>query len=111
LGDLDDADSLKRALEHSYGVFSVQPLGITEAELEAEIRRGAVTVQYANELRGDDVLVNAPGYVDTDINGHTGILTPAQAAAGVVRVPGHGGANRCRARAGRCQADTGPGLL
>jgi NAD(P)-dependent dehydrogenase (short-subunit alcohol dehydrogenase family) len=48
----------------------------------------AVTVQYANELRADGILVNAfaPGYVDTDINGHTGILTPAQAAAGVVRL-------------------------
>ncbi|THV40482.1 SDR family oxidoreductase [Glycomyces buryatensis] len=48
----------------------------------------AVTVQYANELRTEGILVNAfaPGYVDTDINGHTGILTPAQAAAGVVRL-------------------------
>lgn len=45
----------------------------------------AVTVQYANELRDTGILVNAfaPGYVDTDINGHTGILTPAQAAEGV----------------------------
>ncbi len=48
----------------------------------------AVTVQYANELRGDGFLVNAfaPGYVDTEINGNTGVLTPAQAAAGVVRM-------------------------
>jgi NAD(P)-dependent dehydrogenase (short-subunit alcohol dehydrogenase family) len=48
----------------------------------------AVTVQYANELRGDGFLVNAfaPGYVDTEINGHTGVLTPAQGAAGVVRM-------------------------
>lgn len=48
----------------------------------------AVTVQYANELRGDGFLVNAfaPGYVDTEINGNTGVITPAQAAAGVVRM-------------------------
>ncbi|NYI04593.1 SDR family oxidoreductase [Allostreptomyces psammosilenae] len=48
----------------------------------------AVTVQYANELRKDGILVNAadPGYVDTDINGHRGFLTPAQGAAVVVRL-------------------------
>ena len=48
----------------------------------------AVTVQYANELRGEGFLVNAvaPGYVKTDINGNTGVLTPAQAAEGVVRL-------------------------
>ena len=48
----------------------------------------ALTVQYANELRKDSVLVNvvAPGYVDTDINNHTGHLTPAQGAAVLVRL-------------------------
>lgn len=48
----------------------------------------ALTIQYANELREDGVLVNAadPGYVDTDINDHTGLLTPAQGAAVVVRL-------------------------
>jgi NAD(P)-dependent dehydrogenase (short-subunit alcohol dehydrogenase family) len=46
----------------------------------------ALTVQYAHELRKDGVLVNAvaPGFVDTDINDHTGHLTPAQGAAVVV---------------------------
>lgn len=48
----------------------------------------ALTVQYANELRKDGVLVNAvaPGFVDTDSNNHTGFLTVAQGAAGVVRL-------------------------
>ncbi|GAA2758013.1 SDR family oxidoreductase [Actinopolymorpha rutila] len=48
----------------------------------------ALTVQYANELRKEGILVNAadPGYVDTDINDHRGYLTPAQAAAVVVRL-------------------------
>ncbi|MEU0509226.1 SDR family NAD(P)-dependent oxidoreductase [Amycolatopsis sp. NPDC006125] len=48
----------------------------------------ALTVQYANELRKDGVLVNAvaPGFVDTDSNNHTGFLTVAQGAAVVVRL-------------------------
>ncbi|MFW6691671.1 SDR family NAD(P)-dependent oxidoreductase [Streptomyces sp. MAR4 CNX-425] len=48
----------------------------------------ALTVQYANELRKDGVLVNAaaPGYVDTDSNDHTGFLTVAEGAAVVVRL-------------------------
>jgi NAD(P)-dependent dehydrogenase (short-subunit alcohol dehydrogenase family) len=48
----------------------------------------ALTVQYANELRKDGILVNAvaPGYVDTDSNNHTGFLTVAQGAAALVRL-------------------------
>ncbi|RJL31932.1 SDR family oxidoreductase [Bailinhaonella thermotolerans] len=48
----------------------------------------ALTVQYANELREDGILVNAaaPGYVDTDINDHNGFLTPAEGAAVIVRL-------------------------
>jgi NAD(P)-dependent dehydrogenase (short-subunit alcohol dehydrogenase family) len=48
----------------------------------------ALTVQYANELRKDGILINAadPGFVDTEINNHSGYLTPAQGAAVVVRL-------------------------
>lgn len=48
----------------------------------------ALTVQYANELRKDGVLVNAadPGFVATDINRHTGHHTAAQGASIVVRL-------------------------
>lgn len=48
----------------------------------------SLTVQYANELRKDGILINAvaPGYVDTEINNHSGHLTPAQGAAVVVRL-------------------------
>lgn len=48
----------------------------------------SLTVQYANELRKDGILVNAaaPGYVDTDSNNHKGFLTPAQGAAVLVRL-------------------------
>ena len=48
----------------------------------------ALTVQYANELRKDGILVNAadPGFVDTDLNNHSGYLTTTQGAAVVVRL-------------------------
>ncbi|PSK96019.1 NAD(P)-dependent dehydrogenase (short-subunit alcohol dehydrogenase family) [Murinocardiopsis flavida] len=48
----------------------------------------ALTVQYAHELRRDGILVNAadPGFVDTEINNHSGYLTPAQGAAVMVRL-------------------------
>ncbi|QIG43088.1 SDR family NAD(P)-dependent oxidoreductase [Nocardioides anomalus] len=43
----------------------------------------AMTVQYAKELAGTGILVNAgcPGYVATDLNGHRGLRTPEQGAA------------------------------
>ncbi|MFC5752927.1 SDR family NAD(P)-dependent oxidoreductase [Actinomadura rugatobispora] len=48
----------------------------------------ALTVQYANELRKDGILVNAvaPGFVATDSNDHTGFLTVEQGASVVVRL-------------------------
>ncbi|BBG02679.1 MULTISPECIES: SDR family NAD(P)-dependent oxidoreductase [Pseudonocardia] len=43
----------------------------------------AVTVQYAKELRGSGILVNAgcPGHTATDLNAFAGARTPAQGAA------------------------------
>jgi NAD(P)-dependent dehydrogenase (short-subunit alcohol dehydrogenase family) len=66
----------------------------------------ALTVQYANELRKDGVVINAvaPGYVDTDSNNHTGHLTPAQGAAVVVRMATLG----ADAPSGGFFADDGP---
>ncbi|MFI5487112.1 SDR family oxidoreductase [Micromonospora echinaurantiaca] len=54
----------------------------------AKTALSALTVQYANELRKDGILVNAvaPGFCATDSNNHTGFLTPAQGAAVVVRL-------------------------
>jgi NAD(P)-dependent dehydrogenase (short-subunit alcohol dehydrogenase family) len=48
----------------------------------------ALTVQYANELRKDGILINAaaPGFCATDINNHSGHRTAAQGAAVVVRL-------------------------
>jgi NAD(P)-dependent dehydrogenase (short-subunit alcohol dehydrogenase family) len=63
-------------------------LPASAAYLPSKTALNALTVQYANELRKDGILVNAadPGYVDTEINNHTGHLTPAQGAAIVVRL-------------------------
>jgi NAD(P)-dependent dehydrogenase (short-subunit alcohol dehydrogenase family) len=56
---------------------------ITVAYAPSKTFLNAVTVQYARELAGTGVLVNAgcPGYVKSDLNGGDGIRTPAQGAA------------------------------
>jgi NAD(P)-dependent dehydrogenase (short-subunit alcohol dehydrogenase family) len=48
----------------------------------------AVTVQYARELRGTNILINAacPGYTATDLNNFSGHRTPEQGAAIAVRL-------------------------
>ena len=48
----------------------------------------ALTVQYAKELADTNVLINAgcPGYVATDLNGHSGHRTPEQGAAIAIRL-------------------------
>ncbi len=48
----------------------------------------ALTLMYANAVRGDMILVNAvnPGFVATDMNGHQGVLTAEQGAEAPVRL-------------------------
>ncbi|MEV7192553.1 NmrA family NAD(P)-binding protein [Streptomyces sp. NPDC093510] len=46
-GDLDDAGSLARAAAGVHGVFSVQPLAVTEEELATEVRRGIAMADAA----------------------------------------------------------------
>jgi NAD(P)-dependent dehydrogenase (short-subunit alcohol dehydrogenase family) len=48
----------------------------------------AVTVQYAQELSGSGILINAacPGYVATELNGFSGFRTPVEAAAIAIRL-------------------------
>jgi NAD(P)-dependent dehydrogenase (short-subunit alcohol dehydrogenase family) len=48
----------------------------------------AVTVQYARELAGTHILINAvcPGYTATDLNGFRGVRTPRQGAAIAIRL-------------------------
>lgn len=46
----------------------------------------AVTMMYARDLASEHILVNAvcPGFVATDLNGHRGLLTPAEGARSAV---------------------------
>ncbi|MGE7436310.1 SDR family NAD(P)-dependent oxidoreductase, partial [Kitasatospora sp. NPDC001175] len=48
----------------------------------------AVTLQYARELSGTNILINAgcPGYVATDLNGFRGVRTPEQGAAIAIKL-------------------------
>ncbi|ACU34816.1 SDR family NAD(P)-dependent oxidoreductase [Actinosynnema pretiosum subsp. pretiosum] len=48
----------------------------------------AITLQYARELAGTNVLINSccPGYVATDLNGFRGHRTPEQGAAAAIRL-------------------------
>ncbi|GAA2994659.1 SDR family NAD(P)-dependent oxidoreductase [Streptosporangium longisporum] len=54
----------------------------------AKTALNAITVMYANELRGSGILVNAvdPGHCATDLTGHTGTRTAAEGAAVAVRM-------------------------
>ncbi|PRX95778.1 SDR family oxidoreductase [Allonocardiopsis opalescens] len=49
----------------------------------AKAALNSITLIYANELRGDGIMVNAanPGYCATDLNGHRGVLSAEQGAA------------------------------
>lgn len=61
-----------------------EPVGpISGAYSPTKTYLNALTVQYAKELAGTGILVNAgcPGYVATDLNGHRGTRTTEQGAA------------------------------
>ncbi len=70
------------------GPFATATLLPSAAYTPSKSALTALTVQYANELRKESILVNAaaPGYVDTDSNNHTGFLPVAAAAAILVRL-------------------------
>jgi NAD(P)-dependent dehydrogenase (short-subunit alcohol dehydrogenase family) len=65
----------------SAGPDAVGPLSVAYSPSKTFLN--AVTVQYAKELHGTDILINAacPGFVATDLNGFRGIRTPEQGAA------------------------------
>ncbi|WP_240509739.1 SDR family oxidoreductase [Streptomyces malaysiense] len=62
--------------------------GISGAYAPTKTYLNAVTVQYAKELSGTNILVNSacPGYVATDLNGFSGTQTPEQGAAVAIRL-------------------------
>ena len=64
----------------------VGPISVAYAPSKSMLN--AVTVQYAKELRGTNILINAacPGYVATDLNGFRGYRTPEQGAAVAIRL-------------------------
>ncbi|MGW7548583.1 SDR family oxidoreductase [Streptomyces sp. NPDC054770] len=72
------AENLDQTGEHPPGEFPSTLL----AYASSKTALNAVTLAYANELRGTGILVNAasPGFVATDINGHHGRLTTEQGA-------------------------------
>ncbi|MHB9856638.1 SDR family oxidoreductase [Streptomyces sp. YIM S03343] len=62
--------------------------GISGAYTPTKTYLNAVTIQYAKELSGTNVLINnaCPGYVATDLNGFSGTQTPEQGAAIAIRL-------------------------
>ncbi|MFF4780006.1 SDR family oxidoreductase [Streptomyces griseorubiginosus] len=62
--------------------------GISGAYAPTKSFLNAVTIQYAKELSGTNILINnaCPGYVATDLNGFSGTRTPEQGAAIAVRL-------------------------
>ncbi|MEU5270692.1 SDR family NAD(P)-dependent oxidoreductase [Streptomyces hygroscopicus] len=62
--------------------------GISGAYAPTKTFLNAVTIQYAKELSGTNILINnaCPGYVATDLNGFSGTQTPEQGAAVAVRL-------------------------
>ncbi|MEU4046083.1 SDR family oxidoreductase [Streptomyces antibioticus] len=62
--------------------------GISGAYAPTKTYLNALTVQYAKELSGTNVLINnaCPGYVATDLNGFSGTQTPEQGAAIAIRL-------------------------
>lgn len=66
-------------------IFAAKPIlsyNVSKAAINS------ITLQFANELRGTAIKVNAadPGYTRTDMTHHDGSRTPEQAAAPIVRL-------------------------
>lgn len=70
-------------ISSNMGSLALQTGPIMAAYAPSKTFLNAVTVQYARQLAGTGLLVNAacPGYVATDFTGHQGSRTPEQGAA------------------------------
>jgi NAD(P)-dependent dehydrogenase (short-subunit alcohol dehydrogenase family) len=72
---------------------SLREARVPPSQLDVDVLRAtwtavnAITVFFANELRATNIKVNSvsPGYVSTDLNDHSGMITPDQGAQVVVR--------------------------
>jgi NAD(P)-dependent dehydrogenase (short-subunit alcohol dehydrogenase family) len=71
------------SLTRQSGTAAEQTTGSVAAYASSKTFLNAVTLQYARELSGTNILINAgcPGYVATDLNGFRGVRTPEQGAA------------------------------
>jgi len=77
------------SLTRQSGTAAEQTTGpVSVAYAPSKTFLNAVTLQYARELAGTGILINAgcPGYVATDLNGFRGVRTPAQGAAIAVKL-------------------------
>ncbi|MGW5398421.1 SDR family NAD(P)-dependent oxidoreductase [Streptomyces sp. NPDC003952] len=77
------------SLTRQSGTTAEQTAGpVAAAYAPSKTFLNAVTLQYARELSGTNILVNlgCPGYVATDLNGFRGVRTPEQGAAIAVRL-------------------------
>jgi NAD(P)-dependent dehydrogenase (short-subunit alcohol dehydrogenase family) len=74
--------ALTTNLEHEYSKYLLLAYNTSKTALNQ------ITVQFANELRGEGIKVNAadPGYVATDLNDHNGTRTVQQGATVAVRL-------------------------
>jgi NAD(P)-dependent dehydrogenase (short-subunit alcohol dehydrogenase family) len=76
--------SMTVASDRASGFYEVNQLGYNSSKAALN----SVTVAFAKELEPLGIKVNAacPGYVSTDMNGHTGTRTVEQGAATAVRL-------------------------
>jgi NAD(P)-dependent dehydrogenase (short-subunit alcohol dehydrogenase family) len=78
-----------RRVQRQSGPGAEQTAGpVSVAYAASKTFLNAVTLQYARELSGTNVLINAgcPGYVATDLNGFRGVRTPEQGAAIAIKL-------------------------
>jgi NAD(P)-dependent dehydrogenase (short-subunit alcohol dehydrogenase family) len=70
------------------GVFPDGQFPVILSHSMSKAAVNSLTIMYANELRGEGILVNAasPNWVPTDANGNTGVLTVEQGARMLVRM-------------------------
>ena len=79
-----EAGSLAGASDPESPLAGMPPSGVY---VPSKTAVNSLTVQYAKELRPDNILVNAinPGYCATDLNDHQGVLDAAQGASVAVQ--------------------------